>query len=63
MMSLYFLKMEQVRYMPKLENKILDKEAMIQALDDCLVTEDDMLKGEEFWTSLEDPFPPWQEIQ
>ena len=54
--------MEQVRYMPKLENKILDKEAMIQALDDCLVTEDDMLKGEEFWTSLEDPFPPWQEI-
>ncbi len=40
----------------------LDKEAMIQALDDCLVTEDDMLKGEEFWTSLEDPFPPWQEI-
>ena len=62
MMSLYFLKMEQVRYMPKLENKILDKEAMIQALDDCLVTEDDMLKGEEFWTSLEDPFPPWQEI-
>ena len=41
----------------------LDKEAMIQALDDCLVTEDDMLKGEEFWTSLEDPFPPWQEIQ
>ena len=41
----------------------LDQEAMIQALDDCLVTEDDMLKGEEFWTSLEDPFPPWQEIQ
>ena len=41
----------------------LDQEAMIQALDDCLVSEDDMLKGEEFWTSLEDPFPPWQEIQ
>ena len=40
----------------------LDQEAMIQALDDCLVSEDDMLKGEEFWTSLEDPFPPWQEI-
>ena len=41
----------------------LDQESMIQALDDCLVSEDDMLKGEEFWTSLEDPFPPWQEIQ
>ena len=41
----------------------LDQESMIKALDDCLVSEDDMLKGEEFWTSLEDPFPPWQEIQ
>ena len=41
----------------------LDQENMIKALDDCLVSEDDMLKGEEFWTSLEDPFPPWEEIQ
>ena len=41
----------------------LDQESMIKTLDDCLVSEDDMLKGEEFWTSLEDPFPPWQEIQ
>ena len=41
----------------------LDQEAMIKALDDCLVSEDDMLKGEEFWKSLEDPFPPWEQIQ
>ena len=41
----------------------LDQENMIKALDDCLVSEDDMLKGEEFWTSLVDPFPPWEEIQ
>ena len=41
----------------------LDQENMIKALDDCLVSEDDMLKGEEFWTSLDDPFPPWEEIQ
>ena len=41
----------------------LDQENMIKALDDCLVSEDDMLKGEEFWTSLEDPFPPWEEIR
>ena len=41
----------------------LDQDNMIKALDDCLVSEDDMLKGEEFWTSLEDPFPPWEEIQ
>tara|TARA_Y100000996_G_scaffold353624_1_gene293569 strand:+ start:231 stop:1442 length:1212 start_codon:yes stop_codon:yes gene_type:complete len=41
----------------------LDQEAMVKALDDCLVSEDDMLKGEEFWKSLEDPFPPWEQIQ
>jgi G3E family GTPase len=41
----------------------LDKTAMIDALDDCLVLEDDLLKGEEFWTTMNDPFPPWSEIQ
>tara|TARA_B100001094_G_scaffold303549_1_gene331754 strand:+ start:191 stop:304 length:114 start_codon:yes stop_codon:yes gene_type:complete len=32
-------------------------------LDDCLVSEDDLLKGEEFWTTMDDPFPPWSEMQ
>ena len=41
----------------------LDQQAMIKALDDCLVSEDDMHKGEEFWTTLNDPFPPWEKIQ
>ena len=41
----------------------LDKTAMIDALDDCLVSEDDLLKGEEFWTNMDDPFPPWKEMQ
>ncbi len=41
----------------------LDEKAITNALDNCLVTEDDMLKGEEFWTNLNDPFPPWQEIR
>ena len=41
----------------------LDKTAMIDALDGCLVLEDDLLKGEEFWTTMDDPFPPWSEIQ
>ena len=41
----------------------LDESAIKRALDECLVSEDDMLKGEEFWTNLDDPFPPWQEIQ
>ena len=37
--------------------------AMKKALDECLVSEDDMLKDAEFWTDLDDPFPPWQEVQ
>ena len=41
----------------------LDESAIKKSLDECLVSEDDMLKGEEFWTNLDDPFPPWQEIQ
>ena len=41
----------------------LDETAMKKDLDECLVSEDDMLKGEEFWINLNDPFPPWQEIQ
>ena len=41
----------------------LDESAIKKALDECLVSEDDMLKGEEFWTNLDDPFPPWQEVK
>ena len=41
----------------------LDESAIKKALDECLVSKDDMLKGEEFWTTLNDPFPPWPEIQ
>ena len=41
----------------------LDETTMKKDLDECLVSEDDMLKGEDFWTNLNDPFPPWQEIQ
>ena len=41
----------------------LDEAAMKKALDECLVSEEDMLKGAEFWTDLDDPFPPWQEVQ
>ena len=41
----------------------LDKTAMIDALNDCLVSEEDLDKGEDFWESLSDPFPPWTEIE
>ena len=39
----------------------LDKDAMIKALDEFLVTPEDLKKGEEFWTNLNDPFPLWEE--
>ena len=39
----------------------LDKEKMIQSLDECLLTEDEVLKGREYCESLYDPFPAWNE--
>ena len=38
----------------------LDKQAMVEALDDCLLSEDELLKGKQFWASLNDPFPAWE---
>jgi len=39
----------------------LNKHAMIKALDDCLLPEDAVLKGKDFWKSFNDPFPIWEE--
>ena len=39
----------------------LDKEKMINSLDQCLLTEEEVLKGREYWESLNDPFPAWNE--
>ena len=39
----------------------LDKQAMTDALDDCLLSIDEMLKGKEHWATLSDPFPAWNE--
>ncbi|MEM9208963.1 MAG: zinc metallochaperone GTPase ZigA, partial [Pseudomonadota bacterium] len=41
----------------------LDEAAITQALDDCLLTEDEVLRGQAYWLSLEDPFPAWAEPQ
>lgn len=40
----------------------LDQQAMKQALDDCLLSQDEMLKGKEYWSTLNDPFPEWQNM-
>ncbi|TDO95907.1 zinc metallochaperone GTPase ZigA [Marinomonas balearica] len=39
----------------------LNKQAMIDALDQCLLSEDEVLEGQEYWRSLSDPFPKWDE--
>jgi G3E family GTPase len=39
----------------------LDRQAMTNALNDCLLSDDDLLKGKEYWVTLSDPFPAWRE--
>ena len=38
----------------------LDKERMINELNNCLLSESEMLKGKSYWKSLSDPFPAWE---
>ena len=38
----------------------LQKEEMIAALDSCLLSEEDVLKGREYWSTFNDPFPAWK---
>ena len=38
----------------------LQKEKIISALDDCLLKEEEVLKGRSYWDTLEDPFPAWK---
>ena len=40
----------------------LDKTAMIDALNDCLVSEENLDEGKDFWEFMSYPFPPWSEI-
>ncbi|TMO03718.1 4-hydroxytetrahydrobiopterin dehydratase [Pseudoalteromonas sp. S327] len=40
----------------------LNKQAMIEALDDCLLPEKAVLKGKDFWKTYNDPFPIWEEL-
>ena len=40
----------------------LDKELMYQRLKDCLLTDEEDLKGVPFWQTFKDPFPQWDVI-
>ena len=39
----------------------LDEERIRQALDACLLTDDELLRGKTYWKTLEDPFPAWEQ--
>ena len=39
----------------------LNKEAMIKTLDDCILSEEEVLRGKDYWATLPDPFEPWSE--
>ena len=38
----------------------LDKDKITKALNDCLLSDEDMQLGKEHWLSLVDPFPRWE---
>jgi len=39
----------------------LDESSVRRALDDCLLNEEDVLKGKAYWKTLNDPFPVWEQ--
>lgn len=39
----------------------LEQEKLIARLNKCLLTEDEVKQGRNYWLSLEDPFPEWEE--
>ena len=40
----------------------LDQSKMIEALDECLLSEEEVLKGKSYWSTLSDPFPAWNQV-
>ena len=38
----------------------LKQDEATRALDDCLLSEEEMQLGSVYWTSFNDPFPEWE---
>ena len=41
----------------------LDADEITRALDDCLLSEEEVLRGKAYWVTLDDPFPAWEQNQ
>ena len=39
----------------------LNQAAITHALDNCLLSDDELLAGKALWQTLPDPFPVWEE--
>ena len=39
----------------------LDQQSITQALDQCLLSDEEVLKGKTYWITLKDPFPGWKQ--
>lgn len=39
----------------------LKQDDVIHALNDCLLSEEDLLRGRKYWETLNDPFPEWED--
>jgi len=39
----------------------LDEAEITHALDDCLLTDEELLRGKDYWLTLDDPFPSWEQ--
>ena len=39
----------------------LNQQHVIELLDQCLLSDEDLLKGRQYWQTLDDPFPQWGE--
>ena len=39
----------------------LDQASMTKALDECLLSEEEVLRGKAHWATLQDPFPAWEQ--
>ena len=38
----------------------LDQDNITEALNNCLLSEEEVLRGKDYWVTLNDPFPAWQ---